>query len=93
MTEAELVSWVGAFADYSDDTRIVYDKQKVIDTLQGYGYVAGEHVGDPAVKTDKTVFAKWLIGQALDGLTCSVGAIHGIAEKFAKDYAKWEEAE
>lgn len=57
----------------------------VIANIEYMGYVRNECCGDPAVKTDYNVFAKWLVGQYLDGLY-HYGVPHQVAEKFCDDY-------
>lgn len=83
--EGALVAWIGRFADVSDYVGLDYNKQAVATALESAGYVRHQCVGDPEVKTDKTKFARWLIGQAIDNLRSGMG-IHPIATKFAADY-------
>lgn len=85
-TEPDTVSWIGRFAEVSDYIGLSYDKQAVAATLESAGYVRNDCVGDPAVKTNKTVFARWLVGQAIDNLRSGYG-IHPVAIRFAADYA------
>lgn len=86
-TEPDTVLWIGRFAEVSDYIGLSYDKQAVAETLESAGYVRNDCVGNPSVKTDKTVFARWLVGQAIDNLRSGFG-IHQVAIKFAADYAK-----
>ena len=80
-----VVEWVGKFAEVSDHVQIVYDRGEVIQLLENAGYVSGDCVKHPAVKTDKHIMARWLIGQAMKGIS-TIGSPHPIAIKFAAEY-------
>jgi hypothetical protein len=53
--------------------------------LERFGWIRNECVGDPAVKTDRGVFARWLAGQAMDGL----GRCMGIHDSYHMFYQQW----
>lgn len=86
MSEDDLVAWVGKFADINDDIGLNIHSRTVVKALTDAGYRRNECVGFEEVKTVKTVFAKWLIGQAIDNLENGM-PIHPIASNFAKTYA------
>ena len=56
--------------------------------LREHGYEVGAYCGPAFDRASRDIFARWLIGQALDGIE-HVGAPHGIVDKFARD---WREA-
>lgn len=87
MSEDALVAWVGEFAEINDDIGLNIHKDSVLKALTAAGYKRNECVGDENVKTVKTIFAKWLIGQAIDNLENGM-PIHPIASNFAKTYSE-----
>lgn len=87
MSEDDLVAWVGKFADINDNIGLNIHSRTVVKALTDAGYRRNECVGFEEVKTVKTVFAKWLIGQAIDNLESGM-PIHPIASNFAKTYAR-----
>lgn len=84
-SEATTVAWVGKFAEVSDYIGLTDDKQAVAAAFESAGYIRNDCVGNPAVKTNKTVFARWLVGQAIDHLQKGMG-IHQVAVRFAAEY-------
>lgn len=80
-----IVKWIGAFAEVNDHMDLVYDRAEIINILESAGYKANAEVGNNAVKNDPSVFARWLIGQAIDNLARNM-PIHPMATKFSNDY-------
>ncbi|HBR80607.1 MAG: hypothetical protein UW63_C0054G0002 [Candidatus Uhrbacteria bacterium GW2011_GWF2_44_350] len=82
-----VVDWIVDFQDASDHIGVSFDKQKVVDTFRSHGFDVGVNTGKDFNGEDSENFAKWLVGQALDGIN-SVGAIHQVVHKFAGDWKK-----
>lgn len=85
LTDDSVVSWVGSFAEINDHKDLVYDNSEIISILVSAGYESNAEVGNPAVKTNKATFARWLVGQAIANLERGM-PIHPVAEKFSRDY-------
>lgn len=83
-----LVAWVGAFGEVNDHVDIKIDRNGILGLLNGAGYQANDCVGDKFDGENKDNFARWLIGQAMDGLLRRGGRVRPIAAKFAKEYAE-----
>lgn len=87
-TEAELVSWIGDFSAINDHVDVDIAPQFIIEHLETLGYERNDCVNHPDVRHDSTVFARWLIGQALDCLHRGM-PVHPVAQKFSEDYQQF----
>lgn len=81
----ELIDFLDRLADSSDHVDVTFDSQLVVDEFVKHGFTANANVGDEYDDNDSENSARWLIGQALDGLE-SIGAIHPIYHKFADEW-------
>lgn len=85
VNKSNIIKWIGEFAAINDDVDLIYDKNEIVSFLKEAGYKRNDEVGNAAVHTNSTIYAKWLIGQAIDNLESGM-PIHPIATKFCKDY-------
>lgn len=69
----------------SDHSGLGYNKQVLADALESAGYKQNDCVGDPEVKSSQRIFARWLVGQAIDCLREGM-SLHPSIQKFANDY-------
>lgn len=89
----------GAVLDYLADLQPCSDRMGVIvhgeaiaAAFERAGFTPNACAGDAFDSEDRDVFFRWLVGQALDGLTQGP-AIHGVFHKFAAEWrAKWGSA-
>lgn len=82
-----VIDWIVNFQDASDHIGVSFDRKAVIDTFRSHGFDVGVNTGEDFNGEDAENTAKWLVGQALDGIN-SVGAIHQVVHKFAGDWKK-----
>lgn len=85
--EANTVQWIGDFARINNGPGLSFDSRKISQRLQSAGYVRNAHVNDPKVKTNQSVCAQWIVGQAIDYLELKK-SIHPDFEKYTKGYKK-----
>lgn len=83
-----VLGWLCEFQDPSDHTGVVKDNKKVLTIFAEHGYQPGVNTGEEFNGEDRDNFARYIVGQALDGLQRDVGAIHQIVHKFADDWNK-----
>ncbi len=81
----ELVQFFDDLAEPSDHIGVSFDRQRIVDKFAWHGFVVSMNCGDAFNRDDRENYAKYLIGQALDGLN-SIGAIMGIYRKFAAEW-------
>lgn len=85
-SDYELVlEWICNFQEASDYIGTSYDKNKVISTFKNNGFAIGVNTGKDFNGENAENFAKYLVGQALDGIN-TVGAPHQIVHKFTNDW-------
>jgi hypothetical protein len=80
-----VIDWLEAMQDPSDHIGINFDRQHVLDTFEKHGYQPSVYTYGEFDENDREVYARWMIGQALDGIR-QIGAIHGLIHKFAKSW-------
>ncbi len=80
-----VLDWLCGVQEASDRIGVKVSREQIILAFGGYGYFAGDCCGDAFVAGDADVEFRWLVGQALDGLS-STGAIHGLFHKFARQW-------
>ena len=85
-----LVSWIAEFSVVNDDIAIKIDTDTIRSALTEAGYKRNDCVGDEEVKTDKAKMARYLAGQALDGIDGPVGKMHPLLAHFAEQYQAME---
>ncbi len=85
--EASLVVWVGKFAAANDWIGVHFNNQGVADNLKAFGYVRNDCVGigKIACASSRRIFARLLIGQAIDHLESGM-PIHPALEPMSKRY-------
>lgn len=79
------VAWTGQFAALNDNMHLNYPKHTIIERMCAAGYVEDACLEDSRLKTDRNIFARWMIGQAIGCLRLGM-PIHPVAQKFAQDY-------
>jgi len=80
-----VLEWICDFQEASDHIGVSFDKSQVISIFKDHGFDIGVNTGDDFNGEDEENFAKYLVGQALDGIN-SVGAPHQIVHKFTNDW-------
>lgn len=81
-----LVNWFDELQDPSDHIGVNLPWQQIVETFAQHGFTPGMNCGENFDEEDEANFAGYLIGQALDGLSCEVHAIYQIYCKFAEDW-------
>ena len=77
------------YIENMDYTAVQGNNEFVLQTLETAGWVSGAHVGDELVKTDKEIFAKWLVGQVMSCLKIRGMAPSNVISMFAEHYENW----
>lgn len=77
------------YVENTDHNGVQGNHELVLQTLGAAGWVDGAHVHDPLVKTDKEIFAKWLVGQVMNCLATMGMAPPNLVHRFAEDYENW----
>jgi hypothetical protein len=85
-SEADIVNWVGEFAKVNENTNVNYDSKFVVSCLKSLGYVNNDCVNHPEINSNRHIFARWIVGQAINCLESDVPRILPIASKFSKEY-------
>lgn len=80
-----VLDWICEFQDPSDHIGVAKDNEKVLKIFAEHGYQPGVNTGEAFNGEDRDNFARYIVGQALDGLQGEVGAIHHIVHKFTDD--------
>jgi len=83
-----VIAWLGKACDPSDHIGGVVPHEQIVDTFRENGYVPNANCGTDFNGEDEENFARWLIGQALEGLKTEIHAIRQIFHKFADDWRK-----
>ena len=79
--ESGPLEWLCAMADAADHVGVEYDRAHVVDTFHAHGFEVGVYCGDAFDGSSRGIFARWIIGQALDGIK-RVGSPHGMIARF-----------
>jgi hypothetical protein len=84
----EVIGWLYKIQPFTDYIGAMSSDQKneIISTLTNNGFLSGVNTGKDFKKDDEDNFARYVIGQALSGLTGMVGAIHHMVGQFAKEW-------
>lgn len=83
-----VLDWICDFQDPSDYIGVAKDQRKVLEIFAEHGYQPGVNTGEAFNGEDGDNFARYIVGQALDGLRGDVGAIHQVVHKFTDDWKK-----
>lgn len=86
--DVAVLDWLCEFQDPSDYIGVVKQQDVVVATFATHGYQPNANCGKDFNGDNRDNFARYIIGQALGGLTCEVGAIHQIIHKFTDDWKK-----
>jgi len=81
-----VIDWLCEFQDPSDHIGVVKQQDVIVAIFATRGYHPSVNTGDAFDGSDQDNFARYIVGQALDMLQGSVGAIHQIIHKFADDW-------
>lgn len=79
------IGWLCAAQPHMDRVGVTFDRSAVLACFKEHGYEVSAFCGEAFDGKSRDIFARWLIGQALDGIE-QVGAPHGIVERFAADW-------
>lgn len=87
-TDVEAVlKWCVDFQDPSDRIGTQRDSARILQVFADNGYVPGMNVGKAFDGNSMDNFAKYLVGQALDGVR-SIGAVHQVIHSFYDEWRK-----
>lgn len=87
-SDVAILDWLCEFQDPSDYIGVAKQQKVVLSTFAENGYFPNVNCGNDFNAEDRDNFARWLIGQALDGLQGEVGAIHQVIHKFTDDWKR-----
>lgn len=82
---AEVLDWLKQIQPYTDRIEIDMSGKEIVNKLISYGYKEGENVGNDFDGENKENFARYIIGQCIEGLI-HVGAIHPMCCNFINDW-------
>ena len=84
-----VVQFCRDYIENTDHRGVQGNTEFVLNTLEAAGWVNGAYVNDPLVKTDKEIFAKWLVGQVMNCLASMGMAPPSVISGLAEDYENW----
>ena len=82
----EILNWLCKIQDATGTIAVVINKKEIISLFNKNGFKRNANTGKKFKENDEDNFAKYIVGQALDGLQCEVGAIHNMVVKFTNDW-------
>lgn len=82
---ADALEWLERYAGPADRIGVRTDPARIVTAFESAGWVRNDCVGHPEVASDSHIYARWLIGQALDGIAF-LGAPHQVFHYFL---ARW----
>ena len=83
----KVLFWIKKFQPYSDRSGVTFSKREILERFTQNGYLPNANVGENFKNENEENHARWIIGQALDGIQ-TVGAMHQMVVIFAE---RWEE--
>ncbi len=83
-----VLDWICEFQDPSDHIGVVKDQQKILETFAEHGYQPSVNTGEALDRENSNNVARYIIGQALDGLQDDAGAIRHVIHKLTDDWKK-----
>lgn len=81
---AKALGWMARAQDPLDSSAVA-DRALILSTYDGAGYRANENVGPEFVDSDRENVARYIIGQAMDGIA-HVGAPHQVLPTFVEQW-------
>lgn len=82
-----IIGWFKEIRDPSDHVGVNIPSENIVREFERHGYHAGVNCGDEFDSENPDNIARWLIGQALEGLK-EYGSIHQVFHKFASEWQK-----
>ena len=82
---AQPITWLCEVQSSMDRAGVTFARSAVTEVFRSHGYEPGVFCGEAFDGTSRDIFARWLIGQALDGIE-RVGAPHSMIRRFAEDW-------
>ena len=79
------LTWLCEAQPSMDRAGVTFDRAAVVALFRAHGYEANVYCGAAFDPKSRDIFARWVIGQALDGIA-TVGAPHQVIERFARDW-------
>lgn len=90
--QGAVLDFLAALQPCSDRGGVTVQNAEIVAAFAAAGLTPNMDLHSPHLGVDRNVYFRWLVGQALDGLT-SGPAIHGAFHKFADEWrAKWPSA-
>lgn len=84
-TATDALRWLERFRDPAGRVGVEKDVARIIDAFEAAGWVRNDCVGHPEVGTNSSIFARWLVGQAMDGIA-KVGTPRPIFHHFLEQW-------
>jgi hypothetical protein len=85
-----VVQFCRDYIENTDHRGVQGNTEFVLNTLEAAGWVKRAYVNDPLVKTDKEIFAKWLVGQVMNCLASMRMAPPHVVHRFTENYENWD---
>lgn len=80
-----ILNWLSEIQSLTDRIDVNTQNQKIIKMFNTNGFKSNVNTGEEFIEEDRENFARYIIGQCLDGLS-RVGAIHPAAVRFINDW-------
>lgn len=90
-SEGTLMRWLGEFASINDYIGLNFSKQVIGHVISCDGWLVNDCLHHHDVKHSRSVYARWVVGQALDMLHIDM-PIHQIISIWAEAYENWKPA-
>ena len=85
--EAQLIKWIGEFAEINGYSKLVFDKRKLASKFEKAGYSDNEGPGKGVdIRLSKEKVARYIVGQAINCLRCDL-PLHSKLVEFARQYS------
>jgi len=82
---SNVLDWMVQFQPISDRVGVAIDSGYIIIHFESKGYLPNANTGEDFDESDKDNFARYIIGQGLDGLN-RISSIHPMLVKFTEDW-------
>ena len=80
-----VLRWLMRYEETAGDVDVKKDRLEVLDWFLSHGFEVGVNVGPAFDANDRENVARYIIGQALDGIQ-SMGCPHPVVSKFANEW-------